>query len=169
MIKKLFLMLLIGGLLVLGSSAWAADKGKTNNCGWSNMKFAEFMGKQYDIEPIEGSVDERYQALANALSQKGINYFSNTQPNDKLTCCGAADALYAVVGAKEGEGSCDLKINYLIQNGILKLPATGGDPCGSLCDVEDAFSGVEKFSPPRFGPPATNPPNQHPDNPSSRI
>ena len=164
MFKKLFIMLLVSGLLVLGSKAWAADSAKP----WTNLQFAEFLAKQYGIKPIEGSVHDRYQALANALSQKGINYFSNTKANQQVTCCGAADALYAVVGAKTGAGTCDLKINYLIQNGILKLPA-GSDPCGALLNITDAFTGVEKFSPPHQGPPPTNPPDKHPDNPSSRI
>jgi hypothetical protein len=161
MFKKLFMMLLVSGLLVLGSKAWAADNAGTNSCGWTNMKFAQFLGERYEIKPIEGSVDEQYQALTNALSQKGINYFLNTKPNDKLSCCGAADALYAIVGAgKEAPANCDLKINYLIQNGILKLPATGGDPCGALCNVPDAFAGVEKFQPVRSGPPPINPPEK---------
>jgi hypothetical protein len=163
-------MLLVGGLLVLGSKAWAAGNAETNNCGWTNLKFAEFLAKQYGIKPIEGSVHERYQALVNALSQKGINCFSNTKPNDKLTCCGAADALYAVVGTKEGAaGSCDLKINYLVQNGILKLPASAEGPCDVLCDIEGTFTGVEKFRPPHIEHPPFNPPDRHPDNPSSRI
>ena len=140
-----------------------------NNCGWTNMKFAEFLGQQYGIKPIDGSVDEQYQALANALAQKGVNSLLNTSANDKLTCCGAANALYAVVGATGGAGTCDLKINELIQNGTLKLPASGS-PCDALCNVPDAFSsGVEKFQPARLGAPPINPPDQRPDNPSSRI
>jgi hypothetical protein len=134
-----------------------------NNCGWTNMKFAEFLGKQYGIAPINGSVDEQYQALANALSQKGVNYFSNTKPNDQLTCCGAADALYAVVGATGGAGTCDLKINELIQKGFIKLPASGGDPCSVLCNVTDAFGGVEKFSPASLGLPSRNPHERQPE------
>jgi hypothetical protein len=169
MFKKLFMMLLVVGLLTLGSKAWAANYGGTNNCGWTNLKFAEFLAKQYGIKPIVGSVHERYQALANALSQKGINCFSNTKPNDKLTCCGAADALYAVVGTKEGAAdSCDLKIDYLVRNGLLKLPASAEGPCDALCDVEDTFTGVEKFRPPHLGAPPIHPPHRHPDNPSSR-
>jgi hypothetical protein len=169
MFKKLFVMLLVGGLLVLGGKAWAAGDPETNNCGWTNLKFAEFLAQQYGIKPIEGTVHQRYQALAIALAQKGINYFSETKANAQLTCCGAADVLYAVVGAKEGSGSCDLKINYLVQNGIIKLPESGGDPCGVLCNIPEVFGGVEKFRPPHQGPPLTNPPEQHPENPSSRI
>jgi hypothetical protein len=170
MFKKLFIMLLVGGLMVLGSKVWAADNAETNHCGWTNLKFAEFVAQQFGIKPpVEGTVHQRYEALASTLAQKGITYFSNTKANAQLTCCGAADALYAVVGAKEGAGSCDLKINYLVQNGIIKLPASGGDPCGALCNIPDVFSGVEKFSPPHQGPPPTNPPERHPENPSSRI
>ena len=175
MFKKLFLMLLVSGLLMLGSKAWAVDnasavnttvgnaatlKMEKNTCDWTNMKFAEFLGKQYGIAPINGSVEEQYQSLANALSQKGINYFLNTKYDNQLTCCGAADTLYVMAGAKEELGSCDLKINYLIQNGILKLPATGGDPCGVLCNVTDVFSGVEKFQAALSGASPIDPPGK---------
>ena len=170
MFKKLFTMLLVGGLLLLSSQAWAAGNTQTNNCGWTNMKFARFLAKQYGINITQGSVNEQYQALANALSQKGINYFSSTNPGDKLTCCGAAEALYAVVGTKEGaKDSCDLKINYFVEKGIIKLPASAEGPCDILCDIEDTFTGVEKFSPPREEHRRIDPPDRHPDNPSSRI
>jgi len=198
MLKKPVFMVLVGGLLVLGGIVWATNAKKNgqlanssgnklfamddksakpegyaksgkNSCGWTNMKFANFLAQQYGIKPIKGTMNERYQALTNALSQKGINYFANTKPTDNLTCCGAASALYAVVGATGGAGSCDLKINELIQKGFIKLPASGGDPCGALCNVAEAFAGVEKFSPPREGPPHTNPPERHPENPASRI
>jgi len=163
MFKKLFMMLLVSGLLVSGSKAWAANDTKSNNCGWTNMKFAEFLGERYGITPIEGSVDEQYQALTNALSQKGINYFLNTKPNDKLSCCGAADALYAVVGATGEAGTCDLKINELVQQGFIKLPATGGDPCSALCDVDNVFGGVEKYSPKRDEKRHDDPPGPDPE------
>jgi hypothetical protein len=164
MFKKLFIMVLAGGLLLLSSQVWAADS------GWTNMKFARFLAKQYGIQVTQGSFDEQYQALANALSQKGINYFSTANPRDKLTCCGAAEALYAVTGTKEGaNGTCDLKIKYMVDKGIIKLPASAQGPCDVLLDVEDTFAGVEKFSPPREEYKPINPPDQHPDNPSSRI
>ena len=136
---------------------------RINNCDWTNMQFAEFLGKQYGIKPIDGSVDEQYQALTNALSEKGVNSLLNTSANDKLTCCGAANALYAVVGATGGAGTCALKISELIQKGFIKLPASGGDPCGALCNVTEAFSGVEKFSPARLGLPPRNPHERQPE------
>jgi len=169
MFKKLFMMVLVVGLLALGSKAWAANNAGTNNCGWTNIKFAEFLAKQYGIKPIEGTDKERYQALSNALSEKGISYFLTAKRNAPLTCCGAAETLYAVAGAKEGAaGSCDLKIDYLVRNGLLKLPASAEGPCDALCDVEDTFTGVEKFRPPHLGAPPIHPPHRHPDNPSSR-
>jgi hypothetical protein len=170
MFRKLFIMLLVSGLMVLGGKAWAAGNAGTNNCGWTNLKFAVFIAKQYGIKSMEGSIHDRYEALANALAQKGINYFSSVKANAQLTCCGAADTLYAVTGTKEGStGSCDIKIKYLVDNGVIKLPSSGEDPCSVLCNIENVFTGVEKFSPPHKGPPPFNPPDRHPDNPSSRI
>jgi hypothetical protein len=170
MLKKLFVIVLLVGLLIPAGKVWAADNSGTNTCGWTNIKFAEYLAKQYGIQPIEGTTRERYEALVNALSQKGINSFANTKANQPVSCCLAAETLYAVTGTTAGAAdSCDLKINYLVQNGIIKLPATAEGACDVLCDIEDTFAGIEKFSPPRLGPPKTNPPDWHPDNPSSRI
>ena len=191
MTKTIIIVLVIGLLILLGGITWATNANQTklllakadqgskppqsagtpasgrDNCGWTNMKFAEFLGGKYGITPTGASDKEKYQALSNALSQKGITYFTTAGANDKLSCCGAADALYAVSGAKEKAGSCDVKIHYLVQNGLLKMSGAG-DPCSALCNIEDVFGGPEKFGPPR-NPPPTHPPGHDPERPSSRI
>ena len=174
MLKKSFLLVLMAGLfLFVGLSyvVMAADQSTAGapvltpaaqSCGWTNMQFAEFLGQKYGINlgPDEKnmSADDKYKALANALSQKEINYFLTARPTDRLTCCGAADALYAGAGGKEASSSCDLKIDYLIKNNILKA---GMDPCISLC------AEAEQFRRP-INPPHTNPPGEHPENPVSK-
>ena len=200
MLKKLIIVVLAGGFLILGGIVWATNAKQSknlanlvggdklfamssgdnnpvannlgvNNCGLTNAKFAEFLGKKYGIKPIEGSAKDKYQALANALSKKGINYFLSAKPNDMTTSSNVADVLYEATGAKGKLGTCGLKVDYMVKNGLLKVPASGGDPCGgtALCNIADVFSGVEKYSPPAINPPPTQPPTPKPEPPSSRI
>ncbi len=174
MFRRNIVLVLLAGLLFLGarvgvvSAADAAPK-SNNGCAWTNLHFAEFLAGKYGIKVADGlSQEDKYKALVNALSKKGIKSFADAKSSDKVSCCGAADALYTVAGVKEPAGTCDLKIGALIKSGVLKVPA-GGDPCGALCNIEDAFGPVaEKFHAP-FNPPNTNPPGETPENPSSRI
>lgn len=190
MFKKLIIVVVAGGLFVLGADkVFATSSGDNkpvkpegytkpvannpgvNNCGLTNAKFAEFLGEKYGIKPVEGSANDKYQALANALSKKGINYFLNAKPTRMLTSSDVANVLYEATGAKGKLETCGLKVNYMVKNGLLKLPASGGDPCSgtALCNIADMFSGVEKYSPPPFGRPPTNPPERHDENPASHI
>jgi len=182
MLKKSFFLVLMTGLFLfigLGYVAMSADQGTAGasvlppaaqNCGWTNMHFAEFLGQKYGInlgaDEKNMSADDKYKALANALSQKGINYFLTAKPTDPLTCCGSASALYAVAGGKGASDSCDMKIDYLIKNNILKA---GMDPCKVLCNPDQAFGAVaEEFHRP-INPPNTNPPGETHERDSSRI
>lgn len=185
MFRKMIVLVLVGLFLFAGQAgmAKAADQGgkgsepaatsAKKNCGWTYMKFAEFLAQKYGIVIAKSTTmsdADRYTALANALSQKGITYFSSAKATDMVKCCDAAGVLYDVVGAKGPEGTCDLKINYLIKNGFLKLGSANSTPCDALCNIEDAFGTpvAEKFRPP-FNPPPTNPPHEDPERPSSRT
>jgi len=173
MSRKVLVVMLLVGLAVLGTGiARAADEGNTNQCGWTNDKFAGFLAGKYGIDLGEAgqkmTPEEKYTALSNALLQKGITYFQSVPAADKLKCCDAADVLSVVVGAKGDIGTCDLKINYLVKNGFLKLPASDADPCGVLCNVEEAFNTpVETFTERRRPP--DNPPEHDPEKPTSRT
>ncbi len=183
MSKKVLVIVLVAAFVFLGTGiARAADALKpdkntdknTNQCGWTNEKFAGFLAGKYGIDLGEAgqnmTPEEKYNALSNALSQRGIGYFQAAPATDKLMCCSVGDVLYAVVGAKENLGTCDLKIEYLVKNGFLKLPASDADPCGVLCNIEETFNTpvVETFTE-RRTPPGDNPPGGDPERPSSRI
>ena len=179
MLKKSFLLMLVAGLFLfvgLSCVVMAADQGMVTagkpvvpptppvqNCGWTNMRFAEFLGQKNGINlgPDEKnmSMEDRYKALANALSQKGISYFLTAKPTAPLTCCGAADALYASSGGKDSGSTCNIKIDYLIKNGFLK---SGIDPCGVLCNPAETFT-------PAVERPRTNPPGETHERDSDRI
>lgn len=176
MFRKYVVSVLVATLFLFGgwiSLARAADepveeKPKVSDCAWSNLRFAEYLAQKYEIKLAEGEAmtpDEKYQALANALSEKGITYFSTAKPTDPVKCCDVADALYVVVGATESLGTCDLKIDYLIKNGFLKLPESNSDPCGVLCNIDVV---IEPYKPP-FRPPHNDPPGPDPEPPSSRT
>ena len=145
------------------------------SCTLTNMKFAEFLAQKYGINLGEAektmTPDEKYKALANALSEKGIKYFSTAKPGDMPQCSDSAGVLYAVAGGPDAAATSDAKIGYLVKNGFLKLPAPNSDPCDTLCNIEEAFGAAvaEKFSPPPVTPPPTNPPGETPERPSSRI
>lgn len=175
MSRKTIVLVLVGLFLFVGQVGIvkAATAPAAKNCGWTYMKFAEFLAQKYGITLPEGakmSETDKYNALANALSQKGIKYFSSARPSDMVKCCDAAGVLYEVVGAKGPMGTCDLTISYLINNGFLKPGKPGSTPCDTLCNIEDAFGTTvaEKFRPP-FNPPPTIPPDEHPERPSSRT
>jgi hypothetical protein len=163
MLKKSFLLVLLAGLFLfvgLSCVVMAADQGAPvdQNCGWTNMRFAEFLGQKNGIKLDANLPDnDKYKALANALSQKGISYFQTAKPTDLLTCCGAADALYASSGGKDAGSTCNVKIDYLIKNGALK---SGIDPCVALCNPAETFTPVvERLN--------TNPPGETPEKPAS--
>jgi hypothetical protein len=178
MFRKNIVWVLIVGLLFFGATglAKAADEtqgagGATpeskavNNCAWSNLKFCEFLAKKLGISLGEGEKDmsdaDKYAALTNALSQKGITYFSTVKAEEPIQCCGATEAFFVASGATEVLATCDLKLNYLIQNGLLKLPTPGSTPCDALCSVD-----VEPFTPARTER-RTDPPGEEEENPSS--
>ena len=106
MFRKSIVLGLAGLFLLMGQVGIvkAADQGTKDskpavttqavkNCGWTYMKFAEFLAQKYGITLPEGakmSETDKYNALANALSQKGIKYFSSARPSDMVKCCDAA-------------------------------------------------------------------------------
>jgi hypothetical protein len=181
MFKKFVLAVLIAGLAAIGGIALAqnpappkppkATNPETNKCAWTNLRFAEFLSQKYGIALPDGGKNmsdaDKYKAFSNALSQKGITFFSSAKPTDPVTCCDAASALYAVGGGKGASGSCSITIDYLIKNNLLK--PNGNDPCAVLCNIEDVFGVVaEQFRPPIHRP-DTNPPDEHHEPFSSRV
>jgi hypothetical protein len=126
----------------------------------NNMQFAEFLAQKYGISIPDTtppmSNEDKYKALANSLSEKGITFFLTAKASDPVTYDGVAEALLQITGAGAGKdiSTCSLKVGLLADAGLLKLGegTTSADACGKPCpNVEEIFNNplvVEKYAPP---------------------
>lgn len=119
--KKIW-MFSIALLFVVLFSMSAGNFAESQTAGMTNFQLAQFMVKQVGITFPAGTdqlpPDQYYSALANALAEKGISYFSNAKADVLVTCADLADVLYALVGGKE-QLDTKAKFDYLVANGYM--------------------------------------------------
>ena len=113
--KKLLIVLVAAAFIImLGVVEFSyAASGKL-----TRMELAECLCRRQGINlPAENlSKDAYFNALANALAEKGIKMFLNSKPTDALTCAQAVDMLYTIAGGTENLDA-DAKINFLVKKG----------------------------------------------------
>jgi hypothetical protein len=128
--KTLILLVMSLFIIMVGAVEFSyAASGKL-----TRLELAECLCKRQGIAlPAESlSKDAYYNALANALAEKGIKMFLNSKPTDVLTCAEAVDTLYTIAGGTENLDTA-AKINFLVKNGYL---STAADPTkvASTCE-----------------------------------
>jgi len=160
--KKTFILLVATAFIImLGAVEFSyAASGKL-----TRMELAECLCKRQGIKlPAENlSKDAYFNALANALAEKGIKMFLNSKPTDVLTCAEAVDMLYTIAGGAEKLDAA-AKINFLVKKGYLSAAA---DPTKAASTCEQILCQPPVAEPynPALEPMGTQAPDAKKDNP----